>query len=144
MATVPPPHLVLATVLGCFFLVAGVGSVVPALVKDRYVEQFLPMMVHLFGEDSPLAPVLARASQVVIGLVEFAAGVLFVWGVFDPGRRRVLLGMAYGLMIALMGAFMVVLFALHHYELPKWNQFPAILAMLLLGWYVTHRYEGTR
>ncbi|MCC5875769.1 MAG: hypothetical protein JJU11_06085 [Candidatus Sumerlaeia bacterium] len=141
---IPSPTIILALVLGVFFLIAGVGSWVPALVKDRYHEQFLPMMVYVFGEEAAVAPVLAVLSQVVIGIVEVVIGILFVWGVMDPKRRVLLLKGAYGLAILLMGTFMVVLFYLHLYDLPRWNQFPAILAMLLLGWWATIWEEERR
>lgn len=133
----PSPTIILAFVLGVFFLIAGIGSWVPGLVKDRYHEQFLPMMVHVFGGEARITPVLAVASQIIIGVVEVVIGVLFIWGGFDRRRRLPLLKGAYGLALLLMGTFMIVLFYLHLYELPRWNQFPAILAMLLLGWWAT-------
>jgi len=130
----PSPALVLTFVLGVFFLVAAVGSWHPGIVKDRYDEQFLPLFLHWTGQGT--AHVLAVASQVIIGFVEFIGGLLFLWGVFDRRRRMFVLKAGYGLMIVLFGSFMVVLFALHDYTLPNWNQFPAILAMLLVGWFV--------
>lgn len=138
----PSPTLLLALVLGIFFVIAGVGSWVPWMVKDRYDEQFLPMMVSVFGGETPLALFCARASQVIIGIVELVGGICFLWGVIDKKRRLLLLKVGYGLMMLLMGTFMIVLFYLHDYSLPRWNQFPAILAMLLLGWLATEHEES--
>jgi len=141
---IPSPAIILAFVLGLFFVIAGFGSWIPGLVKDRYHEQFLPMFAYIFGEESALVPLLAGLSQVVIGFVELLGGLLFLWGTFDRRNRLFALKAAYGLMLLLMGTFMVVLFWLHLYELPRWAQFPAILAMLLLGWVVTEREERMR
>jgi hypothetical protein len=135
---------VLTFLLGIFFLVAVVGSWHPGVIKDRYTVQFVPMFSHVLGEGSALVPVLARASQVLIGLAELCGGLLFLWGVFDRRNRLFALKLGYGLMMTLFGTFMIVLFSLHLYDLPNWNQFPAILAMLLLGWLAVEREEARR
>jgi hypothetical protein len=135
----PSPVIVLTFVLGVFFFVATVGSFHPGVVKDRYNEQFLPLMAHFFGEGTGATVLAARLSQFIIGAVELAGGVLMLWGVFDERNRVPVLKAGYGLMISLFGAFMITLFYLHDYGLPNWNQFPAILAMLLLAWVVVER-----
>ncbi len=96
------------------------------------------MMINILGvQQYNLAAALARISQFIIGVMELIGGAFFLIGVFIRSERLYFLTLAYGLMIALMGTFMIVLFYLHDYNLPRWNQFPAILAMLLLGWFVT-------
>lgn len=135
----PSPVIVLTFVLGVFFFVATVGSFHPGVVKDRYNEQFLPLMAHFFGEGTGATVLAARLSQFIIGAVELTGGVLMMWGVFDERNRVPVLKAGYGLMISLFGAFMITLFYLHDYGLPNWNQFPAILAMLLLMWVVVER-----
>lgn len=84
---------------------------------------------------------LARLVQLLIGVVELAAGVLLLWGVFDATRRRQLLDAGYAILVLLFSGFMLTLFIIHHNVagLPAWNQYPAILAMLLVGWYLATR-----
>ncbi len=141
----PPPALVLTFFLGLFFLVAAGGTWIPGdFVKDRYNEQFLPLMAHFTGEDTSATRLLAGLSQFIIGLVELTAAVLLLWGTFDAGRRLCLLKLGYTLLIMLFCAFMIVLFYLHDYSLPNWNQYPAMLAMLLLIWLAVEHGEKKR
>lgn len=153
--------LVQLGVYAVFMLIAGVGSLAPHVVKDRFPEQFRPLWRRLFGQemDAVLADLaqpdaewqlvpdtLAVASQWVIGLSELTIGGLASGAVvlYVRGRRRaeVLAGISLCGGAALFGTFMVVLFYLHEANLPKWNQYPAVLVWIGVVWWLLRVGDG--
>lgn len=133
-------------IYGAFMLVAGVGSIVPRLVKDRLPEQFRPLWQRLLAtpdeEWGIVGEGIAVASQWVIGLSELAAGALAAAAVVVRSRRRMLAHLGLGLGTGLFGSFMLVLFFLHEADLPKWNQYPAILVWIAATWVLLERDAG--
>jgi len=140
---VPSIGLVNLGVFGLFMLTAGVGSLVPRLVKDRLPDQFRPVWQRLLlmpdEEWSMVGETVAVASQWVIGATEMGAGPLALAAVVWLPRRRELAQIALGTATALFGAFMVVLFLLHEADLPKWNQYPGLLLWIAATWFLIER-----
>lgn len=139
---IPGVPAVMTGVAGLFMLIAGFGSVIPSFVKDRMPEQFIPIGQWVIGRftDGP-APenavmIFAYASQYIIACTEWAIGISLLAATFMPRKRLALTNFGVGLFIGLIGAFMITMFAMHDYNLPRWNQFPAILAWLGVTWMV--------
>ncbi len=132
----------MTAVLGLFMLVAGFGSVIPTFVHDRIPMQFVPVwewMLIPFGDASTnpgTVLTFAYASQWLIAIIEWTAGLLLITATIFRRKRLVLTNLGVGLCIGLFGAFMITMFAMHHYELPRWNQYPSILAWLGVTWAV--------
>ncbi len=126
-----------------FMLIAGIGSIVPVLVKDRLTEQFRPLWQRLLATPDDewgfVGESVAIASQWIIGLTELTAAFLAATALTRPTHRLALAKAALGLATALFGAFMIVLFFLHEASLPKWNQYPAILVWIGLTWILVER-----
>lgn len=139
----PSLGLINLAVFGLFMAVAGIGSIVPHLVRDRLPEQFRPLWRRVLGtpdeEWNIVGESLAVASQWIIGLTELTAGSLGIAAVFAVRRRRPLAHLALSIATALFGTFMLVLFFLHEAALPKWNQYPAILVWLAVTWALLER-----
>lgn len=133
-------------VFGVFMLVAGVGSIVPQIVKDRLPEQFRPLWQRVLGtpdeEWNIVGESIAVASQWIIGMTEIVAGAIGLAAVFVASRRRTLAHISLGLATALFGSFMIVLFFLHEASLPKWNQYPAILVWIAATWFLLEHEAG--
>ena len=144
----PGLGLINLAIFAAFMAVAGVGTLVPALVKDRLPEQFEPLWNAVVGRGddgwSRLAEPLALASQWAIGLTELAIGALASAAVFSQAQRNGLAKASLGLATALFGLFMVVLFFLHEKDLPKWNQYPAILVWIAATWVLLEREAGPK
>ncbi|TVQ61860.1 MAG: hypothetical protein EA378_07350 [Phycisphaerales bacterium] len=126
-------------VFSLFMCIAGLGSLVPAMVKDRVPDQFTPLWRTILGSNHEdqwqrLPDILAVISQWVIGLAELAIGVVAAIAVVRPKHRLRLASLSLSGAAALFGTFMVVLFFLHAKELPQWNQYPAILVWIAAMW----------
>jgi hypothetical protein len=139
--SIPGVPAMMTLMLGLFMVMAGFGSILPGFVKDRVPEQFIPIWQWILrtpteGEPVPLVMALAYASQWLIGCTEFAIGVLLLAATFLPHKRLSLTSLGVMLATAMFGAFMLTMFAMHDYNLPRWNQFPAILAWLGVIWAV--------
>lgn len=143
----PPLGLINLTVFGVFMLVAGVGSIVPQIVKDRLPEQIRPLWQRVLGtpdeEWNIVGESIAVASQWIIGVTELAAGGIALAGVCVTSRRRVLAHASLALATALFGTFMIVLFFLHEASLPKWNQYPALLVWIAATWFLLEHESRT-
>jgi hypothetical protein len=126
-------------VFSLFMCIAGLGSLVPKLVKDRVPEQFSPLWRTILGSNHEdqwqrLPDTLAVISQWIIGLAELAIGVVAAIAALRPKHRLRLASLSLSGAAALFGTFMVVLFFLHAKDLPQWNQYPAILVWLASIW----------
>lgn len=143
----PTLGLINLAIFGLFMITAGIGSIVPQIVKDRLPEQFRPLWQRVLGtpdeEWNIVGEGLAVASQWIIGLTELAAGFIALAALVSVPRRRTLAQLGLGLATGLFGAFMIVLFFLHEAALPKWNQYPAILVWLAATWFLLE-YEAGR
>lgn len=137
---IPGVPAVMTGVAGLFMLIAGFGSVIPGFVKDRMPEQFIPIGQWVVGKftDGPASEgavmAFAHASQWIIACTEWAIGLSLLAATFMPSKRLALTNFGVGLFVGLMGAFMIMLFMMHDYNLPRWSQFPAILAWLGVTW----------
>lgn len=149
--------LVNLCLFGVFMLIAGVGTLVPPVVRDRVPEQIGPLWERVFagrlggaltGDDGAaaarLGESLALASQWVIGLTELLVGGLVMLAVVS--RRARMPAARAGLMtaLALFGTFMIVLFLLHDEDLPRWSKFPGVLAWIGVTWMLVERGGGVR
>jgi hypothetical protein len=139
---IPSPPAVMLSVLGLFMLTAAFGTWVPGLVHDRVPHQFVPVMHWVLGHVAAepgegLVKALAHICQAIIGLVELTGGVVLLAAAFSPARRRPLADFGCGLFLALFGVFMLTMFAMHDKDLPRWNQYPAILAWIGVTWAMT-------
>jgi len=142
--TAPTLPGVLLGGLGVFHVAAAIGTVVPSFVHDRYPKQFVPVWEFFLGPaagegESMLVTFMARLSQGVIGLSELAIGAaLLASAAAKPGspRRRSLASFGLAFSIGLFSAFMITMFIMHDPNLPRWNQYPAMLAMLGAAWMV--------
>jgi hypothetical protein len=138
------------TVAGLFQVVAAFASAVPAFVHDRVPNQFVPVWNFLtypvYGDAPNEAVVwaLARISQVIIVVSEGAIGVTLLAAVAMKARRLALANFALAYASALYGAFLLTMFAMHDPDLPKWNQYPAILAWTGVIWLVAHLTDPHR
>jgi hypothetical protein len=127
---------------GMFQIMAAFGAFIPSFVHDRVPEQFIPVWRFLtrpFYGDVPSESVilaLATISQYIIGITEGAIGLTLLIAAGSSRRRLALANFGLGLSIGLYGTFMLTMFAMHDPSLPKWNQYPAILAWLGVTWLV--------
>jgi uncharacterized membrane protein YczE len=142
------PAAAMLVIGGLFMILAGLGSLIPSFVKDRGPLQFEPvwrfLMKPVLGE-SPSDGVmtgLALASQVVIGVVELVIGAVLLAAAALPTRRVTLTSAGVTAGIGLFGVFMLTMFAMHDPTLPKWNQYPAILAWLGVTWLMVVLADG--
>ncbi|MEN0020238.1 MAG: hypothetical protein AAF747_05085 [Planctomycetota bacterium] len=144
----PSIGLINLSVFGAFMLVAGVGSLVPSVVRDRLPESFRPLWRSvLTASDSALGPfgeALAVMSQWIIGITEFVAGAAALAAVFVERVRGPLAKLGLGLATSLIGTFMVVLFLLHEPALPKWTQYPPLLVWFAATWLLLEHEAGRR
>lgn len=139
----PSLGLINLSIFGAFMLVAGIGSIVPQIVKDRLPDQFRPLWQRVLAtpdeEWNIVGESLAVASQWVIGIAELTAGVAGIAAVVVQSRRMTLAKFGLGLATGLFGTFMVVLFFLHEAALPKWNQYPAMFVWIAATWILLER-----
>lgn len=139
-----PPHrppaiaLINLAVFGVFMVIAGIGTLVPPLVKDRLPDQIRPLWQRLLAmpddEWNMVGESVAVTSQWLIGLTEFFAGALALAALIAPTRRTKLAGISLAVGTGLFGTFMAVLFFLHETDLPKWSQYPALLVWIGATW----------
>lgn len=146
---IPPLPAVMTGVLGLFMIIAGFGSAIPGFVKDRVPKQFVPIWEWVFERFTGEVPedtvmLLAHASQWIIACTEWAAGIILLIATFSPARRMAMTNLGVSVCTVLFGTFMLSMFAMHHYDLPRWNQFPAILAWLGVTWTIVWLHENAR
>lgn len=130
--------------MGAFQLTAAAATLIPSFVHDRVPTQFVPVWRFLtgtfYGEASEdVIRGLAIASQAIIGGSELIIGLALIAAAASPagGQRRRRLG-NFGLAYAtgLFTVFLIVMFAVHDKDLPKWEQYPAILTWIGVTWLV--------
>ena len=133
---------VLLIVMAAFQLTAAFATFIPSFVHDRVPEQFIPVWLFLAGPvlgDAPsedVIRVLAVASQLIIGISEAVIGLALLAAALVPQRRLTLANFGLAYAAGLFGAFLLTMFAMHDPQLPKWNQYPAILAWIGATWLV--------
>lgn len=145
---IPGLPAVMTCIAGLFMLVAGFGTVIPSFVKDRLPEQFVPIGQWVVGKfvDTPpdgLVMAFAYACQWIIACAEWSIGLSLLAATFVPNKRPELTNLGLGLFAGLMGAFMIMMFMMHDYNLPRWNQFPAILGWIGITWLLV-MYEASQ
>lgn len=147
---IPAVPTVMLTVMGLFHAIAGLASLVPTFVKDRVAAQFVPVWTFLtkpiYG-DAPndgVVEILAVASQIIIGVSELAIGGILLAAAIVPGKRLFLTNLGLSYAAGLFGAFLLTMFAMHDHSLPKWNQYPGILAWIGVTWLIVTLSEQSR
>ena len=139
-APVAPPAIALINlaIFAFFMVTAGVGTLVPPLVKDRLPEQFRPLWQRLLAtpddEWNIVGESIAISTQWAIGLAELSIGALALAALVSPALRPRFANLALCGATALFGTFMLVLFFLHEADLPKWNQYPGLLLWIAATW----------
>ncbi len=94
-------------------------------------------MLQPFQGETPNESVvrtLAYASQFIIGGSEAIIATALLGAAVMPRRRLALANFGLGYAIGLFSVFMLVMFVMHDPKLPKWNQYPAILARFAVTW----------
>jgi hypothetical protein len=138
----PRLAIVMLVMLGLFELTAACGTLIDDFVRDRVDTQFVPVCRFLAspfvdGEPSErLCRSLAVASQWIIGLTELLIGVALLLAAMIPQKRVFLSDFGLSLAMGLFGTFAITMFAMHDHTLPKWNQYPAMLAWYATTWLV--------
>jgi uncharacterized membrane protein len=133
--------------IGFFNLLASLGTLIPAFVKDRVNEQFIPIWEHFLapftgGQPSESAlRAMAVLSQWVIGLWELAAGTILMLAIIKPSRRMRLSHLGLSMVFALYSVFMFTLFGTHDKRLHHWDQYPPLLAWVAVTWIVVYLTE---
>jgi hypothetical protein len=126
-------------VLGVFLVNAAFGVWIEGYVKERSSEQFIPIWTFFLGPlgaGPGVIQAMTAISKLLIGLVEFAAGGALILAAILRRRRMALTNLGCWLSLALFGLFCLVLFAMHDYDLPRWNQFPALFTWIGATWLV--------
>lgn len=144
---VPTLPTVMLSVYGLWMLVAGLGTLIPKFVHDRFPKQFVPVsefFVKTFGSDPPdpdVVHVAARVCQWIIGPLELLIGATGLMAAFASTSRLSLANFSLGLGTGLFGAFLLTMFIMHDKTLPAWNQYPAISAWIGVTWLVVVAWE---
>jgi hypothetical protein len=154
--TVPSIGTVSLGMTAMFQGVAAAGTFFPSFVHDRVEMQFKLVWRFLLGVETaassdaaPLADFLARASQLIIGGCEAVIALALLAAMLSPrgsSRRLHLANFGLALGVGLFSTFLIVLFAMHDSSLPKWNQYPSIIAWFGATWLivsVTERPSST-
>ncbi len=144
---VPTLPTVMLSVYGVWMIVAGLGTLIPKFVHDRFPRQFVPVSEFFFtaiGGESPdpdAVRLVARVCQWIIGPLEVLVGVTGLMAAFASTSRLSLANFSLGLGTALFGAFLLVMFIIHDKALVAWNQYPAISAWIGVTWLVVVAWE---
>lgn len=140
------PNVLLA-MMACFQLLASLGTLIPAFVKDRVNEQFIPIWEHFlapFTGGQPggsLLRTMAILSQWIIGLWELATGLVLLAAIFKPEQRLRLSSAGLGMAFCLYSVFMLTLFGTHDKRLHHWDLYPPMLAWIIATWIVIYLTE---
>lgn len=135
--------------MGAFQLTAAAATLIPSFVHDRVPTQFVPVwrfITQSFGGDGlsdEFIRLLAVMSQVVIGGSELIIGCALIAAAASPvgPRRRQLASFGLAYATGLFTVFLIIMFAMHDKDLPKWNQYPAILTWIGATWLIVDLTE---
>lgn len=137
--------------MGAFQFVASAATFIPSFVHDRVPTQFVPVwrfLTQSTGDDGlsdESICILAVISQIIIGGSELIIGGALVMAAASNGiRRRKLASFGLAYATGLFTVFLITMFAMHDKDLPKWNQYPAILAWIGVTWLVVDLTDSPR